>query len=151
LYRVWFAETHQNILSLHFSKKGEIMSLIIEEKDLEKFIMVGDRVLVKPKTPSSRTKTGLYLPPTVQESEKILSGYIVKVGPGYPIPAISEEDEAWKQKQENVKYVPLQAQMGDLAIYLNKSGYEIEFKNEKYIILPHSAILMIIRDENLME
>jgi len=132
-------------------KKGEIMSLIIEEKDLEKFIMVGDRVLVKPKTPSSRTKTGLYLPPTVQESEKILSGYIVKVGPGYPIPAISEEDEAWKQKQENVKYVPLQAQMGDLAIYLNKSGYEIEFKNEKYIILPHSAILMIIRDENLME
>jgi len=136
---------------LHFSKKGEIMSLIIEEKDLEKFIMVGDRVLVKPKTPSSRTKTGLYLPPTVQESEKILSGYIVKVGPGYPIPAISEEDEAWKQKQENVKYVPLQAQMGDLAIYLNKSGYEIEFKNEKYIILPHSAILMIIRDENLME
>jgi len=127
------------------------MSLIIEEKDLEKFIMVGDRVLVNPKTPSSRTKTGLYLPPTVQESEKILSGYIVKVGPGYPIPAISEEDEAWKQKQENVKYVPLQAQMGDLAIYLNKSGYEIEFKNEKYIILPHSAILMIIRDENLME
>ena len=132
-------------------KKREIMSLVIEEKDLEKFIMVGDRVLVKPKTPSSRTKTGLYLPPTVQESEKILSGYIVKVGPGYPIPAISEEDEAWKQKQENVKYVPLQAQMGDLAIYLNKSGYEIEFKNEKYIILPHSAILMIIRDENLME
>ncbi|SHI43915.1 Co-chaperonin GroES (HSP10) [Tangfeifania diversioriginum] len=127
------------------------MSLVIEEKDLEKFIMVGDRVLVKPKTPSSRTKTGLYLPPTVQESEKILSGYIVKAGPGYPIPAISEEDEAWKQKQENVKYVPLQAQMGDLAIYLNKSGYEIEFKNEKYIILPHSAILMIIRDENLME
>jgi co-chaperonin GroES (HSP10) len=127
------------------------MSLVIEEKDLEKFIMVGDRVLVKPKTPSSKTKTGLYLPLTVQESEKILSGYIVKVGPGYPIPAISEEDEAWKQKQENVKYVPLQAQMGDLAIYLNKSGYEIEFKNEKYIILPHSAILMIIRDENLME
>lgn len=126
------------------------MSLIIEEKDLEKFIMVGDRVLVKPKTPSSKTRTGLYLPPTVQESEKILSGYIVKVGPGYPIPAISEEDESWKQKQEDVKYVPLQARMGDLAVYLNKSGYEIEFNNEKYIIIPHSAILMIIRDENLM-
>jgi len=126
------------------------MSLIIEEKNLEKFIMVGDRVLVKPKIPSSKTKTGLYLPPTVQEGEKILSGYIVKVGPGYPIPAITEEDEAWKQKQDNVKYVPLQAQRGDLAVYLNKSGYEIEFNNEKYIILPHSAILMIIRDENLM-
>jgi co-chaperonin GroES (HSP10) len=41
--------------------------------------------------------------------------------------------------------------MGDLAVYLNKSGFEIEFNNEKYIILPHSAILMIIRDENLMK
>ena len=127
------------------------MSLIIEEKDLEKFIMVGDRVLVKPKSPSSKTKSGLYLPPTVQEGEKVLSGYIVKVGPGYPIPAVSEEDEAWKQKQDDVRYVPLQAKTGDLAIYLNKSGFEIEFKKEKYIILPHSAILMIIRDEKLFE
>ena len=126
------------------------MSLIIEEKNLDKFFMVGDRVLVKPKTPSGKTKAGLYLPPTVQESETIQSGYVVKVGPGYPIPAVSEADEAWKQKQDDVKYVPLQAQMGDLAIYLNKSGYEVEFNDEKYIILPHSAILMIIRDENLL-
>ena len=127
------------------------MSLIIEEKDIEKFVMVGDRVLVKPKKPAGKTKTGLYLPPTVQESEQIQSGYIVKVGPGYPIPAVSDEDEAWKQKQENVKYVPLQAQRGDLAIYLSKSGFEIEFNKEKYIILPHSAILMIIRDEAILE
>jgi len=127
------------------------MSLVIEEKDLEKFIMVGDRVLIKPKTPSGKTKTGLYLPPTVQESEKIQSGYIIKVGPGYPIPAVTDEDEAWKQKQENVKYVPLQARRGDLAVYLSKSGFDIEFKNEKYIILPHSAILMIIRDESILE
>ena len=34
------------------------MSLIIEEKDLEKFIMVGDRVLIKPKNPAGKTKTG---------------------------------------------------------------------------------------------
>jgi len=127
------------------------MSLVIEEKDLEKFIMIGDRVLVKPKTPSNKTRSGLYLPPTVQEGEKILSGYIVKAGPGYPIPAISEEDESWKQKQEEVKYVPLQAKMGDLAVYLNKNGFEIEFNKEKYVILPHSAILMIIRDEKLLE
>lgn len=126
------------------------MSFVIEEKDIGKFIMMGDRVLVKPKTPSGKTKAGLYLPPTVQESDKIQSGYVVKVGPGYPIPAITEEDEAWKQKQDDVKYVPLQAREGDLAIYLNKSGYEIEFNSEKYIIMPHSAILMIIRDENLL-
>ena len=127
------------------------MSLIIEEKDLEKFIMVGDRVLVKPKNPSSKTKSGLFLPPTVQENEKVQSGYIVKVGPGYPIPAISEEDEQWKEKSKDVKYVPLQTQAGDLAVFLSRSGHEIEFNNEKYIILPHSAVLMIIRDDNLFD
>lgn len=127
------------------------MSLIIEEKDLEKFIMVGDRVLVKPKNPKTKTKSGLYLPPTVQENEKVQSGYIVKVGPGYPIPAMTDEDEPWKSQKEDVKYVPLQANVGDLAIYLAKSGFEIEFNKEKYIILPHSSILMIIRDEDLLK
>ena len=127
------------------------MSLIIEERDIDKLIMVGDRVLVKPKNQSGKTKTGLYLPPTVQESEQVQSGYIVKVGPGYPIPAISEDDEIWKEKKEDIKYVPLQAHIGDLAVYLNKSGWELEFNNEKYIIIPHSAILMIVRDENLFE
>ena len=127
------------------------MSLKIEEKDLEKFILVGERVLIKPKNPTSKTKTGLYLPPTVQENEKILSGYVVKVGPGYPIPAMTDMDEPWKENKEEVKYVPLQAKVGDLAIYLNKSGYEIEFNNEKYIILPHSAILLFIRDEKLFK
>lgn len=127
------------------------MSFIIEEKDLEKFIMVGDRVLVKPKNPSQKTVSGLILPPSVQENEKVLSGYVVKVGPGYPIPAMTDEDEPWKEKRETVKYVPLQALVGDLAVYLNKSGYEIEFNKEKYFILPHSAILMLIRDETLFD
>lgn len=127
------------------------MPLVIEEKDLEKFIMVGDRVLVKPKNPSGKTKSGLYLPPNVQENEKLQSGYIVKVGPGYPIPAVTEEDEQWKEKADYVKYVPLQTHIGDLAVYLSRNGYEIEFNNEKYIILPHSAILMIIRDDNLFD
>jgi co-chaperonin GroES (HSP10) len=127
------------------------MSLIIDEKDLEKFILVGDRVLVKPKNPSQKTSSGLILPPTVQENEKVLSGYVVKVGPGYPIPAMTDEDEPWKEKRESVKYVPLQAQVGDMAVYLNKSGYEIEFHDEKFIILPHSAILMLIRDETLFD
>lgn len=113
--------------------------------------MVGDRVLVKPKSPQNKTKTGLYLPPTVQENEKVQSGYIVKVGPGYPIPAMTDNDEPWKEQKEEVKYVPLQASVGDLAIYLAKSGFEIEFNKEKYIILPHASILMIIRDEDLLK
>ncbi|HLN74468.1 MAG: hypothetical protein ACM3O8_11090 [Methylococcaceae bacterium] len=127
------------------------MSLIIEEQDLEKFIMIGDRVLVKPKDLQGRTPSGLYLPPSVQENEKTQSGYIVKVGPGYPIPAMTDIDEPWKENKDEVKYVPLQAKVGDLAVYLNKSGWEIEFNKNKYIILPHAAILMLIRDEGLFE
>ncbi|HNQ37830.1 MAG: co-chaperone GroES [Prolixibacteraceae bacterium] len=127
------------------------MSLNIDEKDLDKIIMVGDRVLIKPKNPAQKTSSGLLLPPTVQENEKVLSGYVVRVGPGYPIPAMTDEDEPWKEKREAVKYVPLQARVGDMAVYLNKSGYEIEFRKEKYFILPHSAILMLIRDETLFD
>lgn len=127
------------------------MPLDIDESDLEKFIVVGDRVLIKPKSPQEKTKTGLYLPPGVQEKEKIHSGYVLKVGPGYPIPAIQEADEPWKDRAEAVKYVPLQPKTGDLAVYLQKSGYEIEFKNERYVIVPQSAILLLIRDSSLFD
>jgi|SRR5512145_3083954 co-chaperonin GroES (HSP10) len=127
------------------------MSIEIGTQDIRKFIMVGDRVLIKPKSPMERTKGGLLLPPGVQENEKIQSGYVVKVGPGYPIPAIAEEDEVWKNKSDKVKYVPLQPNEGDMAVYLQNNSWEIEFNNEKYIIVPHAAILMLIRDEGLFE
>lgn len=127
------------------------MPLVIEESDIEKFIVVGDRVLIKPKSPQEKTKSGLYLPPGVEENEKIHSGYVLKVGPGYPIPAIQEADEPWKDRTDEVKYVPLQPKSGDLAVYLQKSGYEIEFKKERYVIVPHSAILLLIRDSSLFD
>jgi chaperonin GroES len=127
------------------------MTLELGDLNVEKFIMVGDRVLIKPKSPVDKTQTGLYLPPGVQEKEKIHAGYVLKVGPGYPIPTINEADEPWKDRSEEVKYVPLQPKEGDLAIYMQKSGFEIEFKKEKYVIIPHSAILMLIRDEELFK
>ncbi|MFH0759024.1 MAG: co-chaperone GroES family protein [Bacteroidota bacterium] len=127
------------------------MGLQIDEKNIDRFIVVGDRVLIKPKNQQDRTKSGLYLPQGVQEKEKIHSGYVLKVGPGYPIPAIQDEDEPWKDQGDSVKYVPLQSREGDLAIYLQNSGYELEFNNEKYVIIPHSAILMLIRDEDLFK
>ena len=126
------------------------MNLQIDEQDLKKFIMVGDRVLIKPKSQMEKTESGLYLPPGVQEKEKVNIGYVLKVGPGYPIPAITEE-EPWMDVKEDVKYVPLQPREGDLAVYIQNSGYGIEFKKEKYIIIPHSAILMLIRDDQLFE
>ncbi len=127
------------------------MSLELITRDLNKFIVVGDRVLIKPKSHMERTKGGLLLPPGVQEKEKLQTGYVVKVGPGYPIPAIAEDDEPWKNKSDEVRYVPLQPKEGDLAVYLQSSGWEIEFNEEKYIIVPHAAILMLVRDESLFQ
>ena len=127
------------------------MALNLSEKDLNKLIMVGDRVLVKPKNPNQQTTSGLYLPPSAMEKENVQAGYVIKTGPGFPIPALTDDDEPWKEVKEEVKYVPLQAHEGDLAVYMNKAGIEIEFKNEKYLILSHSAILMLVREDDLFE
>ena len=113
--------------------------------------MVGDKVLVKPTNPQGKTKSGLLLPPLVQEGEKLQTGYILKVGPGFPLPSHTDEDEVWKPKHEKVSYLPLQAQEGDLAVYMQSAGYEIIVNEEKYLILPHSAILMLVRDDTLFE
>lgn len=127
------------------------MTLLIHEKDTAKFILVGDKILIKPKSPDGQTRSGLYLPPHVQEKEAMQTGYVVKVGPGYPIPAVTDVDEAWKNQSDEVKYLPLQAKPGDLAIYMQNAGQEIEFNRQKYIILPHSAVLMLIRDDGLID
>jgi co-chaperonin GroES (HSP10) len=127
------------------------MQLGIDDQDLQRFIVVGDKVLIKPRSPQKQTNSGLYLPPTVTEGAKVLAGYVVKVGPGYPIPAIAEVDEPWKDKHESIRYVPLQPREGDLAVYLQNSGIEIEYKKEKYVIVSQSSILLLIRDEGLFE
>lgn len=116
---------------------------------LDKINVVGDRVLVKPRKESGRTNSGLYLPPGVREKEKIQYGYVVKSGPGYPIPLPIDNDEPWKKDEEKIKYVPLQVKEGDLAVFLQTGAYEVLYQGEKYFIVSQSSILMIERDEDL--
>jgi co-chaperonin GroES (HSP10) len=121
---------------------------ITPDNRLKKLIIIGDRVLVRPTKPNERTQTGLYLPPGVQEKEKVQQGYIIKTGPGYAIPSPTE-DEPWKTQEEQVKYIPLQAKEGDLAIFLLNGATEVMYEGEKYFIVPQSAILMLEREEEL--
>lgn len=121
---------------------------ITSDNKLKKLIIIGDRVLIRPTLPSERTQTGLYLPPGVQEKEKVQQGYIIKTGPGYAIP-MPPEDEPWKSHEEQVKYLPLQAREGDLAIFLLGGATEVMYQGEKYFIVPQSAILMLEREEDL--
>jgi chaperonin GroES len=127
------------------------MSVLLDEKDLDKLIVIGDRILIRPKIPQSKTKSGLLLPPGVNESEKVQIGYVMKVGPGYPIPSVNDVDEPWKNRSDEPKYVPLQPKVGDQAVYLQSSAIEIEFNNEKYVVVSHSAILLLLRDSGLFE
>ena len=75
---------------------------VTADNRLKKLIVVGDRVLIKPKKQNDRTDSGLYLPPGVHEKEKVQSGYIMKTGPGYPIPLPVDDDEPWKEADENI-------------------------------------------------
>lgn len=113
----------------------------------KQIVVVGDKVLILPDSDEGRTQHGLYLPPSVKEKEKVQSGYVVKVGPGYPVPNPSFIDqEPWSTTpKEPVKYIPLQAEEGDYAIFLRDQA--IEFESKKYLIVPQSAILILIRKD----
>jgi len=115
---------------------------------LKNLIVIGDKVLIKPTTPNERTESGLYLPPGVQEKEKVQQGYVIKTGPGYAT-LVPSEGESWKSEEEQIKYLPLQAKEGDLAIFLISGATEIMYAGEKYFIVPQSAILLLEREEEL--
>ncbi|OQY96378.1 MAG: chaperonin [Sphingobacteriales bacterium UTBCD1] len=121
---------------------------ITSENTLKKLIVIGDRVLIKPARPDEKTESGLYLPPGVQEKEKVQKGYVVKTGPGYAIP-MPMEDEPWKSEEEQVKYIPLQVKEGDLAIFLMSGATEVIYEKERYFVVPQGAILMLEREEEL--
>jgi co-chaperonin GroES (HSP10) len=123
------------------------MRLTTENK-FRKLIVIGDRVLIRLTKPNERTDSGLFLPPGVQEKEKVQQGYVIKTGPGYAIP-MPVDDEPWKSNEEQVKYVPLQAREGDLAVFLLSGATEVLYEAEKYYIVPQSAILMLEREEDM--
>jgi co-chaperonin GroES (HSP10) len=122
------------------------------EDNLENLIVVGDKVLIKPVSSKSKTKSGLFLPPGYSEKEEIQHGYVVKVGPGIPIPYLNEDDsEPWKPKKDDrIRYIPLQPVVGDMAIFLSKGSVEIIYNDQKFLIVPQYSILLLERDKSLL-
>jgi chaperonin GroES len=110
-------------------------------------IMVGDRVLIAPDEGERKTHSGLVLPASVAETERVRSGRVVSMGPGYitPNPEFSE-GEPWSQHKDAVRYLPLQARVGDHAFFLRKEAIEIQFEGKTYLIVPHGAILALHRN-----
>lgn len=128
---------------LHIGKAHLLLYTVETKKTL---IITGDRVLIEPDEGADKSAAGLYLPPNIKAKEKVQSGKVIKKGPGYPIPDSSAGDEPWIEKR-TTRYFPLEAMEGDYAIFLKNDAVEIEFENEKYIIVPHSSILALVRTE----
>ena len=118
----------------------------------KRLIVVGDRVLVAPEEGEERTNVGLYLPPTAIESRQVQGGRIVATGPGTPMtePA-SMDDEPWKIRGSDVRYQPMQAELGDYALFFRKAAVEITFESKTYLVVPQAAILVLVRERTSHE
>lgn len=118
-------------------------------KDL---IVVGDRVLVVPEEGEERTNVGLYLPPTAVDRQAVQSGRIVATGPGTPLPEPTQlDDEPWKLSGDATKFVPMQAQVGDYALFFRKAAVEISYEDSRYLVVPQAAILVLLRSKNPLD
>ena len=115
----------------------------------KRLIVVGDRVLIQPEEGEARTKVGLYLPATAMDSQAVQGGTVVATGPGNAVSAPTElSDEPWKIGSPEPRYVPLQAELGDYAVFFRKAAVEITFEGEHYLEVPQAAILTLVRDED---
>ena len=119
----------------------------LNEAANKKLIVVGDRVLISPEEGEERTRVGLYLPQTALDALAVQGGRVLATGPGTPLaePA-SLDEEPWKiHAPGGARYVPMQAKVGDYALFFRKAAVEITFEGRKYLVVPLAAILILVR------
>lgn len=119
------------------------------KKGQRTLLVVGDRVLIEPDKAENRTKVGLLLPPGVMEKEDVRSGRVVALGPGTPLPPPQDDHEPWKSPQPAPRYIPMQVEVGDYALFFRKAAIEISFEDSDYLVVPHGAILVVVRDTSV--
>ncbi len=141
-----FVQRVESERSHHFVKS-------MDNTSKKKIILVGDRVLIHPDKEQEKSRHGLYLPPGVKEKDRVQSGYISKTGPGYPVinPNFVDQESWSTTPRDPVKYIPLQAEEGDYALFLRDAAIEIEYEGEQYLIVQQSQLLMLIRRDTLAE
>jgi len=116
------------------------------DSSMKQLIVVGDRVLIKPEEGEDRSRVGLYLPPSAVDNQAVQGGKVLATGPGTPISAPTElDEEPWKIASGEAKYLPVQAKVGDYAIFFRRAAVEITFEGEKYLVVPQAAILALVR------
>lgn len=112
----------------------------------KQLLVVGDRVLIKVEDGEERTNVGLYLPPTAIDSQAVQGGEIVATGPGLPMPDLADQsEEPWRSVMRETRFLPMQARPGDYALFFRKAAVEITFEGEKFLVVPQTAILALVR------
>ncbi len=115
----------------------------------KRLIVVGDRVLISPEEGEDRTKVGLYLPATAVDKQAVQGGTVVATGPGTAVSAPTElDEEPWKIGATEARYMPLQAHIGDYAIFFRRAAVEITFEGTRYLVVPQAAILTLVREDD---
>lgn len=117
----------------------------------KQLIVVGDRLLIRPEEGEERTNAGLYLPQSAVAARQAKGGWVVSVGPGVPvIHPMDVMDADWSEGdpagEPPPRFMPLQAQEGDYALFLHKAAVEITFEKKNYLIVPNSAVLVLVRE-----
>ena len=113
----------------------------------KRLIVVGDRVLIQPEEGEDRTKVGLYLPASAVDKQAVQGGTVAATGPGTAVSAPTElDEEPWKIGAAEARYMPLQARIGDYAIFFRSAAVEITFEGTRYLVVPQAAILTLVRD-----
>ncbi|MEX0909440.1 MAG: co-chaperone GroES family protein [Gemmatimonadaceae bacterium] len=116
----------------------------------KRLIVVGDRVLVKIEDGEDRTKVGLYLPPTAIDSQAVQGGTIIATGPGLPMPDLADtNEEPWRVAMRETRFVPMQARTGDYALFFRKAAVEITFDGDRFLVVPQTAILALVREPHV--
>src|SRR5690606_33169203 len=105
-------------------------------------------VLIKVEEGEERSKVGLYLPATAMDSQAVQGGRIVSTGPRTPLPEDTDHlDEPSRISSQNeTQHIPMQAQVGDYALFFRKAAVEITFENERYLVVPQAALLALSRE-----
>jgi co-chaperonin GroES (HSP10) len=119
------------------------------KKGKKELLVVGDRVLVSPEEGENRTRVGLLLPPGAVEKEEVQGGTVMALGPGTPLPPPEQEAEPWKTPFHAPRFLPMQVEVGDFAVFFRKAAIEIAFEEEKFLVVPQSAILVLVRESQV--
>jgi co-chaperonin GroES (HSP10) len=116
------------------------------DKPPKKLVVMGDRVLIQPREGEERTSVGLYLPATAVDRQAVQTGEIVATGPGTPMAEPTAlDEEPWRIPTTGSKFIPMQAEIGDFAIFFRKAAVEITFEDDRYLVVPQAAILVLVR------